>query len=100
MQYQVFIQSRPDQKFVASIVGIPDLVVEGSTKNEAIAKAKIALKQQLATGELVAIDVDAQVTQCDPWIEYMGIFADDPTFDDFLAEVAAYRQQVDAQMKE
>lgn len=102
MQYQVFVRSRPDRKFIASIVGIPDSTVEGSTKEEAIAKAKDALKQQLASGELVTINVDAEslMKEVDPWIEHIGIFADDPTFDDFLAEVAAYRQQVDAQAVE
>jgi hypothetical protein len=30
----------------------------------------------------------------------LGLFADDPTFDDFLAEVAAYRQSIDAQQIE
>jgi len=102
MQYQVFVQSRPDRKFIASVVGIPDSTVEGSTKEEAIANAKVALKQLLASGELVTIDVDAEnlTQEADPWIEHMGIFADDPTFDDFLAEVPAYRQQVDAQAVE
>ena len=32
--------------------------------------------------------------QTDPWLKHMGVFASDPTFDDFLTEVAAYRQQV------
>lgn len=102
MQYQVFVQSHPARKFIASIVGIPGSTVEGSTKEEAIAKAKVNLKQQLASGELVTIDVDAESSTpgVDPWIKHIGIFADDPTFDDFLAEVAAYRQQVDAQAVE
>jgi predicted RNase H-like HicB family nuclease len=97
MQDQVFVQSRPDRKFVVSVVGIPDTTVEGSTKEKAIANAKLVLKQQLASGELVTIDVDAEnlTQEVDPWIEHMGIFADDPTFDDFLEEVAVYRQQVD-----
>jgi predicted RNase H-like HicB family nuclease len=99
MQYQVFVQSRIDTTFIASVVGVPDCIAEGTTKEEAIAKATIALKQQLATGELVTIDLDPQSVEpeTDPWIKHMGIFANDPTFDDFLAEVAAYRLQADAQ---
>jgi hypothetical protein len=31
----------------------------------------------------------------DPWIANMGIFQDDPTFDDFLAEVNTYRNAID-----
>jgi hypothetical protein len=29
------------------------------------------------------------------WIANMGIFQDDPTFDDFLAEVNTYRNAID-----
>ncbi|KYC35443.1 hypothetical protein WA1_06345 [Scytonema hofmannii PCC 7110] len=96
MQYQVFVQSHPESKFIASIVGIPNTTVEGSTKEEVIALAKATLETQLATGELVTIEVGKEHSQLetDPWLKHMGIFASDPTFDDFLAEVAAYRQQV------
>ena len=99
MQYQVFVQSHPENKFIASIIGIPNSTVEGSTKEEAIALAKAALETQLASGELVTIEVGKERSQqqTDPWLKHMGIFASDPTFDDFLAEVAAYRQQVSEQ---
>lgn len=99
MQYQVFVQSRSDTNFIASVIGIPDCTAEGTTREDAIAKAKQALQNHLENGELVTIDLDSPSNgqDIDPWIKHMGIFADDPTFDDFLAEVAAYRQQVDTQ---
>ncbi|RUT05210.1 hypothetical protein DSM106972_040310 [Dulcicalothrix desertica PCC 7102] len=96
MQYQVFVKSHTENKFIASIIGIPDSTVEGGTKEEAIALAKAALEKQLASGEIITIDVGKESSQqeTDPWLKHMGIFASDPTFDDFLSEVAAYRQQV------
>lgn len=99
MQYQVFVQSHPERRYVASVVGIPNSTVEASTRDEAILKAKVALEEQLANGELVTIDIHTPPfnTQTAPLLKHIGIFADDPTFDDFLAEVAAYRQQADAQ---
>jgi hypothetical protein len=41
------------------------------------------------------IDIPSKVTEerNDPWIDNMGIFQDDPTFDDFLAEVNNYRNE-------
>jgi predicted RNase H-like HicB family nuclease len=97
MQYQVFVQSHPKNKFIASVVGIPNSTVEGDSREEAIALAKAALETQLASGELVTIEVGKEHSQqqTDPWLKHMGVFASDPTFDDFLAEVAAYRQQVE-----
>jgi hypothetical protein len=48
---------------------------------------------------LVTIEVGEEPSQQqkDPWLKHMGIFASDPIFDDFLTEVAAYRQQVSEQ---
>jgi Protein of unknown function (DUF2281) len=41
------------------------------------------------------IDIPIKVTEerNDPWIDNMGIFQDDPTFDDFLVEVNNYRNE-------
>ena len=60
MQYQIFVRSRAKNHFVASVVGIPNLTVEGRTEEEAIAKAKASLKSQLATGKFVTIEVDSE----------------------------------------
>ncbi|BAZ09787.1 hypothetical protein NIES4071_15970 [Calothrix sp. NIES-4071] len=99
MQYQVFVQSNPENKFIASVVGIPNCSVVGSTRKEAIEIAHACLEDQLANGDLVTIEVQVAPNRIedDPLIKNIGIFADDQTFDDFLAEIAAYRQQVDAQ---
>lgn len=103
MQYQVLVQKPSERHFVASIVGWSNVVADGKTEEEAIAKIKAALTAQLATSKFVTIEVDsepetasgADETQTNPWLKHFGIFADDPTFDDFLEEVAAYRKSVD-----
>jgi predicted RNase H-like HicB family nuclease len=102
MQYQVLVQNPSKQRFFASVVGLPSVMVEGETEEEVIAKVKISLESQLATAKLVTIEVSSQPSNSanasnDPWLKHLSIFAQDPTFDDFLAEVAAYRQQVDDQ---
>ncbi|MUH01470.1 type II toxin-antitoxin system HicB family antitoxin [Scytonema sp. UIC 10036] len=60
MQYQVFVRSQSESCFVASVVGIPNLTVEGRTEEEAIANAQAALESQLATGRLVTIEVNSE----------------------------------------
>lgn len=77
MQYQVLVQSHPKNKFIASVVGIPNSTVEGDTREEAIALASSALETQLASGELVTIEVGKEHSQqeTDPWLKHMGIFA-------------------------
>jgi predicted RNase H-like HicB family nuclease len=94
MQYQVLVQSQPDQSFSAAVLGVPDCVAEGQTEEEAIANAKEALQARLAQGKIVTIEVEMPEAE-NPLLQYAGRFKDDPTFDDYLAEIAAYRQQLD-----
>jgi predicted RNase H-like HicB family nuclease len=99
MQYQVFVQNPADLTFLASVVGLPNLTANGITEKEAITKLKGILDAQFKNGKMVTIDVDLPTEEfiqaSDPWIDNIGIFQDDPTFDDFLSEVNAYRNEVD-----
>lgn len=104
MQYQVLVQKPSEQHFVASIVGMSNVVADGKTEEEAISKIKVALTAQLAVSKLVIIEIEpdsvdkekAEEEENDPWIKHAGIFADDPTFDDFLEKVAAFRRRADS----
>jgi hypothetical protein len=37
-----------------------------------------------------------QVEQSDPWIEFAGMFKDDPLFNEFVEDMAAYRRELDS----
>ncbi len=107
MQYQIFVQNPTvggaspleNRTFMASVVGLPNLTANGITEKEAIDRLKSILDAQFKNGKLVTIDIDVpseiSPNQNDPWIANMGIFQDDPTFDDFLAEVNTYRNEID-----
>jgi predicted RNase H-like HicB family nuclease len=99
MQYQVFVKNPAESEFMASVIGLPNVTANGMTEKEAIDKLKVILDAQFRNGKLVTIDIDIPSTvteeRNDPWIDNMGIFQDDPTFDEFLAEVNSYRNEVD-----
>lgn len=96
MQYQVFIQSQADHSYVAAVIGMPDCIVEGQTKEEAIAKVKAALEARLAQGEVVTIEVEPpNEPESHPLLKHFGRFRDDSTFEDFQEKVAEYRRQLD-----
>jgi predicted RNase H-like HicB family nuclease len=96
MTFQIFVQHQPDQDYVASVVGIPNCVAEGETKEEAIAKAKEVLNQLLSQGELVTVEIDNGGRSSEnPWLALYGRFKDDPTYDDFLAAIEDYRRELD-----
>lgn len=99
MQYQVFVQNPTDRTYLASVVGLPNLTANGITEKEAIDRLKGILDEQFKHGKLVTIDIDVPSEKSsetsDPWIANMGTFQEDPTFDDFLAEVNTYRNAID-----
>ncbi|BAY98768.1 hypothetical protein NIES37_27200 [Tolypothrix tenuis PCC 7101] len=95
MEYRVFVQNQSEQHFVASVVEMPNLTVEGKTEEEAISNVKSALQAQLAKGKFVTIEVnqEEQGNEAIPQMKYAGIFANDPTFDDFMEKLAFIRKE-------
>jgi predicted RNase H-like HicB family nuclease len=99
MQYQIFVENPADQIFMASAIGLPNATANGVTEKEAIGKLKSILDNRFKNGKLVIIEVDLPSEKSsdtsDPWIDNIGIFQDDPTFDDFLDEVNNYRKEIE-----
>ena len=95
MQYQVLVEHRTNGHFAASVLGIPDCVVEAATQEAALHKAKTALEERLSKSTLFTIEVEN--AQPHPWLEIYGSLRDDPTFDDWQTEIANYRREVDAE---
>lgn len=97
-QYQVLVRSGSSDLFVASVLGIEDCVGEGRTKDEAIAKAKAALVDRLARGEIITIDVEnGSMSSANVWREEAARFRNDPTFDEFVNETQSERHNLDSE---
>jgi predicted RNase H-like HicB family nuclease len=97
MQYQVLVQNLPDGLFSAFVIGVPDVVAEGATVEEALNNAKTLLRERLATSRLFTIEVDEAPAGvvANPWLETHGVLRDDTTFDDWVEEIAKYRREID-----
>lgn len=103
-QYQVLVRSHSSDLFTAAVLGMADCVAEGSTREEAIANAKRVLAERLARGEIVTIELENAEIETgtvrkatdDVWREQSGRFLDDPTFDEFLAEMQRERRELDS----
>jgi hypothetical protein len=90
MQYQVFVKSRADKRFTASVIEMPSIAVDGNTEAEAIANAKTELESQLAIGKIVIISIDPKTTS--QAMQHAGILENDPTFDDLMEKLVNIRQ--------
>lgn len=79
---------------------MPDCVAEGQTEEEAIANAKEALQARLAQGKVVTTEVETpHEVEANPLLKQAGRWKDDPTFDDFMKEIADYRRLVDEETR-
>lgn len=96
MHYQVLVQNLPDGLFSAFVIGIPDVVAEGATLEEALDKARALLKERLAASRLFTIELDVPIS-ANPWLETHGVLHDDSTYNDWVEEIANYRREVDAE---
>jgi predicted RNase H-like HicB family nuclease len=92
MTCQVFLQLMADNGYKAIPLAFPDCEAVGRTRDEALSNLKSVLSARLAQGELVTVEVGEPDH---PWRKWSGVFKDDPTYDDFLAEIEAYRRQMD-----
>jgi predicted RNase H-like HicB family nuclease len=94
MQYQIFVENRSAKHFVASVIGMPTVSVDGTTEVEAIANVKAALNTQLAKGRVVTINLDEPqaIDTAQTPMQHVGIFSADPTFDDWMDKLAEIRR--------
>jgi predicted RNase H-like HicB family nuclease len=82
-----------DNGFQATVIGLPDCTAEAPTRDEAIEQARQEARELIAEGEVVRVELEGPKKYTKPGI---GMWADDELFDEFVAEMKRYREQVDA----
>lgn len=71
------------------------LSAEGATREEVRARLQEQLQARLRDGaELVTLDV-AERPAANPWLEFAGMFKDDPYFDEWQQTIADNRRKID-----
>ena len=95
MTYEVILRKNLN-KYIARVRDWPEVVIEEETREAAVAQIKQQLRAYLSQPpEVIQIELEPAAPGEHPWLQFAGIWADDPTWDDFVAEVAAYRQEMD-----
>jgi len=93
------IISTENNRFIARAKNWPEIAVQENSRDEAIERITARLSEYLNHKmELIKIDVPIVSQTGNPWLDKFGWFKDDPTFDDFEAEIAAYRHEIDKKM--
>jgi predicted RNase H-like HicB family nuclease len=95
MDYQIFVEKQPNNGYIALALGWPDCVGTGETKEEAVSKAQAAVADRLAHGEILRVQIEEppSAESADPWEAMIGSCLDDPTWDEFQAELRRIREE-------
>lgn len=98
MTYDVLVTREQNRRFKARVLLLPEIVATGSSEEEALAQVKSAITDLRASSRIVQVNVPPlSGIEDDPWLRYAGMWADDPDWDLFQAEAAAFRQAIDSQ---
>lgn len=93
MQIPVLIEPVKGNGYRARGTGPFAISAKGATREEALAKLRAKIQSRLKDGtELVALEVGPQPH---PWMEFAGMFKDDPWIDDWKKSIEEYRQKVE-----
>jgi predicted RNase H-like HicB family nuclease len=66
---------------------------KGATREEALANLRAKIQGRLKKGtEVVGLEIGGAPH---PWMEFAGMFKDDPLFDDWQKAIEEYRREVD-----
>ncbi len=69
------------------------LAADGATREEALEKLRAQLQQRLQSGaEIVSLRVQ---DRANPWVQFAGMFKDDPYFAEVIDIMAEERRRVD-----
>ncbi len=90
------ILTQKNDKYVAQVREWPGVTAEGDTRDEVICQVRTRLSEYLTQkAEIVRVEVPLSEMTGNPWLDKFGWFRDDPTYDDWQAEMAAYREDMD-----
>ncbi|HAX80443.1 MAG TPA: HicB family protein [Cyanobacteria bacterium UBA11372] len=87
-------------KYQATVWGLPEIQATGETKEAVLKSIKQLLTARLEKVEVINDKIDLPAKLENPWMKFAGKYKDDPLFDDMVAEIEAYRRELDAEMEE
>jgi hypothetical protein len=86
------ILSKRGNGYLAHVSSLPEIRVKEATREAALRGVERRLRAYFEQVELVRLDL-GETNDSRSLPEHFGSFADDPTFDDWQDEIAAYRQE-------
>jgi len=68
-------------------------------KKEANPNIRQLLSDGLGQADIISLEVESANKE-HPWMHFAGMYANNPLFDEVLADIAAYRHEIDAEIED
>lgn len=93
MDYTVLLDTQGCDHFVATVPALPGCRAEGRSREQALVNVRTSIAEMIAKVEVVRVSIDGpdENSSIEPWLEVIGQFRDDPTFDPMMRDV--YRER-------
>ena len=95
MTVDVLVRREPKGQYRATVLGWPECTASAANREEAIERTRQCIVDLLAEGEIVQLDVEMRPASS-TLAQFVGMWADDETFEQFVAAMETNRRQVDA----
>jgi predicted RNase H-like HicB family nuclease len=100
--YTVAVERQQPDRWVATALGWWNCEAEGETREVALANLNEKLAVRLAQVEILEQPLPVAAwsaeEKANPWLNVAGKYVDDEQFDQMLEHIAAYRQELDAEV--
>jgi hypothetical protein len=97
IQFTIVLRPHEDGSVEATVPAIPGLAVSGPDRDRALDLTRCAIAEAIENGNMAVTEISAPVESTkNPWLATADIFADDPTWDEFVADMKAARARDNA----
>jgi predicted RNase H-like HicB family nuclease len=94
--YSILIETPKSGGYRATAVGLPNCRAKGATREIALQNIRVLLTTRLSQSEIVTLKIDSPQVE-HPWMQFAGMFQDDPQFEEMLDDIQAYRQEIESE---
>jgi predicted RNase H-like HicB family nuclease len=97
--YAILIETPKTGGYRATALGLPNCRAKGATREIALQNVRELLTTRLSQSEIVTLTIDSPQAE-HPWMQFAGMFQNDPQFEEMQADIQVYRQEIDRESHE
>jgi predicted RNase H-like HicB family nuclease len=92
MRFMVILRPEASGRVAAVVPALPGVAASGDDRESALHAITRAVEDALGGGEVVTVEASVgRAAAANPWTSIAGAYADDPTWDEFIAAMRAAR---------